>query len=265
MFVSLMNDHQKLEKTMIYGVRPCDEISKTTGFYQTDVIYISQKSPHIRLQKIIQKAKRSGAKIQQVASKKIEELTSRKKHQGVLLIRCENFIYPEISAQEIVSQPSGLYVLIERLNDPQNLGSIVRSMVAFGSQALIMNKKKTPPLGQVVWKVSTGALSHLPILWSNGCQNFIKKLKEKEINKRKSCFIGASLIGEPMKSIFLDQIQKKYQKIFLVLGDEENGISAALKNELDFLVRIPHSAKIDSLNVGVAAGIFLHSFSKKND
>ncbi len=255
---------KKIKETLeeiFYGVRPLDEISKTTGFYGSDIIYLSQRSPHIRLKNIIQKARRSGANIKFTTSLEIDQLSLGKKHQGVLLVRSEKISYPNIKIEEIISQPSGLYVLIERLNDPQNLGSIVRSMAAFGAEALVMNKKKTPPLGQVVWKVSAGALSQLPVLWANGCQNFITKLKEKSKNQIKSCFIGASLSGEPMCVNRLKEIHQEHKKIFLVLGDEERGISRGLLNELDFLLRIPHSPKINSLNVGVATGILLHSLS----
>ena len=256
----MKNNHKNFEE-IFYGVRPLDEISKTTGFYRSDIIYLSQKSPHIRLNNIIHKARRSGANIKITTSQEINKLSSGKKHQGVLLTRSEKFSYPDIQIEEIVAQRSGLYVVIESLNDPQNLGSMVRSMVAFGAQALIMNKKRTPPLGQVVWKVSAGALSHLPILWANGCQNFIKKLKKKSGNQVKPCFIGASLSGEPVCVNKLKGIHQEHKKIFLILGDEEHGISKYLMNELDFLLRIPQSAKINSLNVGVAAGILLHLLS----
>ena len=247
---------------MIYGIRPLEEISKTTGFYPSDVVYIAQRSPHIRLKRIIGKAKRSGARVEMVDAGRVNSLAKQKKNQGVLLARKETSTYPQVTFDELLRQTSGLYVLIERLNDPQNLGSLIRSMVAFDCRALIINKKKTPPLGPAAWKVSAGALSQLPVLWINGCGGFIAKFRTKN-SERSLCFIGADTHGESASEKNIQKILQAYKKIFLVMGDEERGISRELKSKLDISLRIPHSEKINSLNVGVAAGILLHSLQPK--
>ena len=245
---------------IIFGVHPLDELSKTTGFYESDRIYIALKKPRIRIQKIIHKTKKSGAKIIPTSLKNLSILANSENHQGIVLKRIENYSFKTLIMQDIIEQNHGIYVLIDRLNDPQNLGSIIRSMAAFGSKGLILNKKKTPPIGQAVWKVSSGAISRIPILWANGILSFLKRLGDLE-SQKSYVLIGVDSKGEALSGPRIEKINFQKQKVFLLLGEEEKGISEHLTPELNFRLKIPQSLDIDSLNVGVAAGIFLYRLS----
>ena len=234
-----------------------DELSKTTGFYKTDHIFTAFRKPNIRIKQIINKARKSGAAINLTSFKALNTLAGSEKHQGIILKRTEHHFFNESSIEEIAQERCGIYVLINRLNDPQNLGSIIRSMAAFGAKGLILNKKKTPPIGQVVWKVSSGAISHIPVLWVNGILNFLNQL-DRMVAQKSYVLLGADLNGEALNGSSLKKIDLQNQKVFFLLGDEEKGISEHLMPRLDLKLKIPHSPRIDSLNVGVAAGIFLY-------
>ena len=246
---------------LIYGIHPIDELSKTTGFYETDHLYTCLRKSNPRVQKMLHKARKSKASITLTSVKHLDTLTNAGKHQGIALRRIDRYPLEVLTTEELVRERHGIYILINHLNDPQNLGSIIRSMAAFGANGLILNKKGTPPIGQVVWKVSSGAIARIPVLWVSGILSFLKHLQS--LQARKSYFlIGADPRGKVIHEADLRKVDFKNQKIFLLLGDEEKGIAKHLISELDLRLRIPYNSTMDSLNVGVAGGIFLYILSK---
>ncbi len=241
---------------LIFGIHSVEEALKHTGLYNDDILYINKYTSNTRIRDLGRRAGRAKTQINRVDSRVIDEVVGRKvNHQGILLKRQKSYSIVTLTKDTIInSKEPGVYVLIDRLHDPQNLGSLIRSMVAFNVQGLILSNKHVPPVGEVVWKVSSGALAHLPILWISGVTNFLKTLK-----KSKDVYIiGADNSGEIITLDWLQDIKILYANIILVLGSEDKGISQAIVPYLDHRVRIEQSMKIDSLNVGVAGGILLY-------
>ena len=245
--------------SIIFGIHPVDELSIKTGFYDTDNIYVAHKKTNIRVQKILRRTKGNKAHIHYVSFSKITQMAQTQKHQGILLKRIENYRINMIREEKVLSSLEwGIYILIDRMNDPRNLGAIIRSMHVFEAKALILPKKNVPALGQTVWKVSCGALSHVPVLHVGGLPSFLNKCHKIDQIR----ILGADIRGKPFELKDIIEIKKEKRKIFLILGSEEKGISKAVLPYLHSTIKIPQSEQSNSLNVSVAAGIMLYLFSQ---
>ena len=166
----LNSNHNITEDTIIYGVHPLVETVLTTGFYQTDQLYIKRNMINERLKKIIQKASKTNVKIIYSTHKEISEILEKYnishnvKHQGIVLVRMELYLYNSITLAEILNAKKQLFLILDRIKDPQNLGSIIRTSLALGVKAILLSKKNSAPLGSTASKVSSGAMSKINFL-----------------------------------------------------------------------------------------------------
>ena len=244
---------------IIAGIHPIDEISKTTGFYESDIIYLSHKEPNPRLQKILFKAKRAGARIEYAPFKKLDEMSQTGKHQGIILKREEEQKYNEFTEDDFIFEhEAGLYVLIHKMDDPRNIGAIIRTMSAFGAKGIILSKTNTPPLGESAWKTSSGALAYMPVLFVNGLPSFLKRCQKAQTNM---FIVSADINGEHLSNQKIQELKKQYKKILIVLGSESKGVTSSLDEFINLKIKIPQNNSPDSLNVSVAAGIMIYPFS----
>ena len=244
---------------IISGIHPIDEIAKTTGFYESDILYLAHKELNPRLEKIVFKVKRSGAQIQYVPFKKLDEISQNGKHQGIILQREAIQSYKEFTEDEFLFEhDDGVYVVIHKMDDARNLGAIIRTMSAFGMKGLIIGKTNTPPLGELAWKTSSGALAYVPILFVNGVPSFFKRCEKASAD---FYVVSADINGEVMSHQKIQTIKKKYAKILIILGSENKGVDSSLDEFIDLKIKIPQKETPDSLNVSVATGILLYPFS----
>ena len=184
-----------------------------------------------------------------VSQNEINSLVGNVNHQGVI---AEIEEYKYISLEELIrknqNNSNSLLVLLDGIEDPHNLGAILRSVDAFGANGVIIGANRQVGLNSTVAKVSTGAIEYVDTCMVTNLNQTIQKLKEE------GYWIVAS-DGEAK----LDYRQVDYNntKIVLVVGSEGFGVSKLLLKNSDFIVKIPMVGHVNSLNASVACAIFL--------
>lgn len=213
-----------------------------------DRVYVQYNQKGSIINAIFVAAKKRGIKISQVPPDKFKEITSHPNSQGVAAIKSEQKFY---SLDEIISASKNkkypLLLLLDSIQDPQNLGAILRSAECSGVDGVIITKHNSAPVNQTVVKTSAGATEHLKIHIANNLVQVIQQLKDEEF-----WIVGSTL--EDAK----DYTSIDYKMpTALIMGSEEKGIRRLTAENCDFLVKIPMDGNIQSLNVSVATGILL--------
>ncbi len=165
-------------------------------------------------------------------------------HQGIIL-DMEDYQY--ISLDELVQKDIDSVIILDHIVDPHNFGAIIRTAVAAGIDAIIVPNDRQVLVNSTVAKTSVGAIYDIDIVLVTNLNNTIKKLKDNGF-----WIYGTVMNGENYTNIDYSG------KVCLVIGNEEKGISKLVKENCDYLVTIPISSKIDSLNASVAAGILIY-------
>ncbi|MBQ7136538.1 MAG: 23S rRNA (guanosine(2251)-2'-O)-methyltransferase RlmB [Bacilli bacterium] len=166
-------------------------------------------------------------------------------HQGIILY-IEDFKYADID--ELSDDESSVIVILDHLEDPHNLGAIIRTCEAAGIGGIVIPKDRSVDINSTVMKTSAGALENVKVSKVVNLVQTIKKLKDK----------GYWIVGTDMENS-VDYREIDYSgKIALIIGSEGFGMTKSVKDECDFIARIPMHGKINSLNASVAAGIMIY-------
>lgn len=154
--------------------------------------------------------------------------------------------YKYASLDELLVKENPLLVILDHLEDPHNLGAIIRTCEAAGVDGIIIPKDRSAEVNATVIKVSTGAINNVKISMVTNLSRTIKELKEK----------GFWIVGTDMIGTDYDSIDYK-GKTAIIIGNEGSGMSRIIKESCDFIATIPMTGKINSLNASVAAGIVI--------
>lgn len=219
-----------------------------------DKIMISNTAKKAGLKSILSLAKEQDIVVKYVDNKKLDLLCTNIHHQGILAISAVKK-YSTIEdmlklAKERNEAP--FLIIADSLEDPHNLGAIIRTAECAGAHGVIIPKRNSVGLTNVVGKVSAGAIEYVPVARVTNVVNTIKKLKEYGI-----WIYGADMNGECFTTAKLDG------PVALVIGSEGFGISRLVKENCDVLLTLPMKGKITSLNASVAAGILMFEISRQ--
>ena len=166
-------------------------------------------------------------------------------HQGIILDIKD---YQYIDINQVLKANSEFVVILDHLEDPHNLGAIIRTCEAAGVDAIIMPKDRQVQVNATVMKTSAGTLSNMKIATVSNLVNSIKKLKEN----------GFWIVGTALEDS-VDYRKIDYSgKIALVIGNEGKGMSRIVTEECDFVANIPMYGDVNSLNASVASGIMIY-------
>ncbi|WP_457548766.1 23S rRNA (guanosine(2251)-2'-O)-methyltransferase RlmB [Archaeoglobus sp.] len=147
----------------------------------------------------------------------------------------------------------GSFILfLDSVEDPQNMGAIMRSAEFFGCAGVVIPKRRCVQVNETVAKVSAGAVFHLDIARVENLANTLKKLKKFGIT-----VVGADLDGEPLRNVDLSP------PLAIVVGGEDKGLSKPVKKRCDFIAKIEGCGKINSLNLAVAGAIVMFEFRRR--
>lgn len=239
------NDESR-DKGYIIGRNPVIEALKSEK--QLDTIYVnSEASGSIGL--ICRMAKDRGIVVKQVSETKLTAMSNGASHQGVIAVgACAEYV----SVEDIlnVSKEKGtqpFIIICDEIEDPHNLGAIIRTAEAAGADGVIIPKRRSASLNQTVYKTSAGAASWLPVARVSNIPAAIDTLKENGV-----WIYGTDAKGEDYTKTDMTGA------IALVIGSEGFGMGRLVEEKCDFLVRLPMNGKITSLNASVAAGIFMY-------
>lgn len=195
---------------------------------------------------IAKEAKKQNTIVQYVKKERLDQLSETKKHQGVIAMAAA-YAYAEVedileNARKKGEQP--FLILLDGIEDPHNLGAIIRTANIAGAHGVIIPKRRAVGLTSTVAKTSAGALNYTPVAKVTNLTQTIKELKEQGI-----WFVGADMDGKTMYQLDLKG------PIAMVIGKEGEGLSKLVKENCDFIASIPMKGEIDSLNASVAAGV----------
>ena len=235
---------------IIFGRGPVSELLHSEQ--PVECIYMQKGSFGGTLGKLIFLAREKGVPIKHVDSRKLDELCNQETHQGVAaLVGAAHYCDIEDIFERAGDAPP-LIVLGDKIEDPRNLGAIIRTAEAAGAHGLIIPKRRSAGLSGIVSKASAGASAYLPVARVSGLPATIETLK-----KRGVWIYGADVAGQPYdKTDFSGPVA-------LVLGGEGSGLSRLVREKCDHLVSLPMHGKITSLNVSVAAGIILYEIARQ--
>ncbi|AFY59789.1 23S rRNA (guanosine(2251)-2'-O)-methyltransferase RlmB [Synechococcus sp. PCC 6312] len=237
------------ETDLIYGRHAV--LTALAGERRFNRIWITAPLRHDpRFLTLLEKAKTNGAVIDVVLPPRLDYLTDQGRHQGVAA-QVAAYSYLELAdliaqAQAKTHQP--VLIAAEGLNDPQNLGAIIRSAEAFGAQGMIIPQRRAVGITPAVAKVAAGALDHFAVARVVNMNQALETLKEAGF-----WLYGLAVNGsQPLVET------KLTGPVVLVIGAEENGLSLQAQKHCDQLVSIPLLGETESLNASVAAGVALY-------
>lgn len=221
---------------------------------QIDTLYLLQTASGGSLSKIIAKAKEQRIVIKQATAQKLDALSEGVNHQGVVAIAA---IAEYVSLQDLLQiakqkQEPPFLIICDEIEDPHNLGAIIRTAEAAGVHGIMIPKRRSATLTQTVYKTSAGAASVLPICKVSNLKQAIDSLKKEQI-----WIYSADMDGTPW-------CQVDYSGgAALIIGSEGKGVSRLLKEQSDFVVSLPMNGQINSLNASVAAGILMYEITRQ--
>lgn len=198
---------------------------------------------------ITQLAKKKKLVIQQAPKSKLDELTDGGNHQGVVL-SVAAFEYASIDDLFEQAEKKGeapFFVILDGIEDPHNLGSILRTADAAGVHGIIIPKRRAVQLTATVAKTSTGAIEHVPVARVTNLVNIVEELK-----KRNVWVFGTDMAGYDYRRWDANGA------VALIIGNEGRGISPLLKKKVDGMVTIPMVGHVQSLNASVAASLLIY-------
>lgn len=218
-------------------------------------IFIANGEKHGSINKIISIAKERKIVIVEVDRAKLNQMAMSDNHQGVIAI-VPPFDYCEVEdilEEANKKQEKPFILILDGIEDPHNLGSIIRTAEIAGVHGIIIPKRRAATVNSTVYKVSTGAVEHMKIARVNNLNETIKYLKDNDI----------WVCGTDMDAKNYYYNEKFDGPIAIVIGSEGFGMSRLVKENCDFLVKIPMKGKITSLNASVSAGIVIYEVVKQ--
>ncbi len=232
---------------ILYGINTVAEALKARG-RNFEWIGVAKERKDIRLRRVIEECRKIGVPVRFMSRQALDEVASNAAHQGLVAATSAK---QYSNLDDIVASRRGDYslvVVLDGVEDPHNLGAILRTADASGADGVVIPERRSATVTAAVAKVSAGASEHLPIAKVTNISRTLEDLKEKDL-----WIVGLDERGPQT----YDAIDYKMH-CAVVLGAEGKGLHDLVRRHCDFLVSIPMLGKVPSLNVSVAAGIMLY-------
>ena len=219
-----------------------------------DKLFVLEGCKDGPVQTILREAKKRDTIVNFVAKERLDQLSQTGRHQGVIALAAA-YAYGTVEDMLKISEEKGeppFLILLDNIEDPHNLGAIIRTANLSGAHGVIIPKRRAVGLTVVVAKTSAGAVNYTPVAKVTNLSNTIAELKDKGM-----WFVCADMGGTPMYDLDLKG------PIGLVIGSEGEGVSPLVKKNCDFVASIPMKGDIDSLNASVAAGVLAYEIVRQ--
>lgn len=206
------------------------------------------------IQSIMREARKSDTVVNFVTKERLDQISETKKHQGVIAYAAA---YHYVEVEDILNcarekgEPPFL-ILLDNIEDPHNLGAIIRTANLVGAHGVIIPKRRAVGLTATVVKASAGAINYTPVAKVTNLSQTMKELKKEGI-----WFVCADMDGTTMYDLDLTG------PMGLVIGNEGEGVSKLVKENCDFVASIPMKGDIDSLNASVACGVLAYEMVRQ--
>ncbi len=228
----------------IYGRKPViDAIDSGVKIYKAFVIKQNSKI----VDEIISKLQKANVEINFVDKRFFDKIDMN--HQGVM-VEAESFQYKDLKDLDKYQR----LIILDQIEDPHNLGAIIRSAESFGFDGVIIPERRSASVSPIVYKTSAGAINNINIIMVKNTNRAIEEIKE-------AGFWVYGLAGEASSPI--DQVDLK-GKVCLIVGNEGKGLSRLVRENCDILINIPMKGFVNSLNASVASAIAMYEVLRQN-
>ncbi len=250
----------RLSDDLLWGIHPVYEgLEKEPARFSEIIIHKERRGD--KIDSIVRNARKQGVRVSFVDSLKIVgEGGGQVRHQGVVARICESGL---VNFEELVGKlkekaaagEKCRVMVLDSLQDPHNVGAIIRSALASGAAAVLVTRERSAPLGGTAAKSSAGAMAHIDICQVTNLVNALKELKKHGF------WVFGAVKDAHAVSLFESDLTVP---ACLVVGSEGKGIRPLVKKECDVLISIPMKGSLDSLNSSVAAGVILFEAMRQN-
>lgn len=247
-----MSEEIKVENLMVEGRNAVIEAFRSGK--PVDKLFVLDGCQDGPVRTIIREAKKHDTIINFVTKERLDQISETKKHQGVIAYAAA-YEYSEVEDMLELAKKKGedpFLILLDNIEDPHNLGAIIRTANLAGAHGVIIPKRRAVGLTATVAKTSAGALNYTLVAKVTNLAKTMEELKEKGL-----WFVCADMGGESMYRLNLTG------PIGMVIGNEGDGVSRLVKEKCDFIASIPMKGDIDSLNASVAAGVLAYEIVRQ--
>ncbi len=219
-----------------------------------DKLFVLEHCKEGSMNTVLREAKKHDTVIQYVKKERLEQMSETGKHQGVIayIAAYEYATVDDILKRAEEKGESPFVVILDDIEDPHNLGAIIRTANLAGAHGVIIPKHRAAGLTATAVKASAGAINHTPVAKVTNIAKTIEELKDRGL-----WFVCADMGGTTMYELDLKGA------IGLVIGNEGKGVSRLVKEKCDFVASIPMFGDIDSLNASVAAGVLAYEIVRQ--
>ncbi|MBO7682188.1 MAG: 23S rRNA (guanosine(2251)-2'-O)-methyltransferase RlmB [Clostridia bacterium] len=247
-----MMEERELRDELIIGRNPVMEALRAGR--SIDTIFVSRGERQGSVGKIIAMARDAGILVKETDPKKLGFMCGNQNHQGVIakVAAHEYATLEDLFARAEEKGEAPFFIIADEVSDPHNLGAIIRSAECAGAHGVIVPKRRSAGLNFTVDKTSAGALEYLPVARVSNLPAAMEELKER----------GVWIYGTDMDGETWCQTDLK-GPLALVVGNEGKGMGRLVREKCDFILSLPLSGNISSLNASVAAGIVMYEVSRQ--
>lgn len=247
-----MREEKRTNENMIEGRNAVLEAFRSGK--TVDKLYVQDGCKDGPVQTILREARKQDTIVQFVGKERLSQLSETGKHQGVIA-SVASYAYSTVEEMLALAKERGedpFLILLDNIEDPHNLGAIIRTANLAGAHGVIIPKRRAAGLTAVVAKTSAGALHYTPVAKVTNLVKTMEELKEHGL-----WFVCADMDGERMYDLNLKG------PIGLVIGSEGEGVGRLVKETCDFVASIPMKGQISSLNASVAAGVLAYEIVRQ--
>lgn len=237
------------DEVTIAGIHPVYE-ALVSGGRSIRRIHLRRGSTSGKLAAILELARERGIPVLREDQFLLDRHAAGQLHQGVVAVAGG---LATISLEALISTPNPLVLVLDGVQDPQNLGSIIRTAETAGVSGIVIPERRSAPLSGAVLRASAGAADHVKMARVTNIVSALKTMKKNGI-----WVIGVDPLGELLWTDFDYRVA-----LALVLGGEHRGIRRLVRQHCDATVRLPVRGKVESLNVSVAAGVVLYEIVRQ--
>lgn len=242
----------RYEESIVEGRNPVIEAFRSGK--TVDKLFVLDGCQDGPIRTILREAKKRDTIVHFVSKERLDQLSQTKHHQGVIAV-CAAYAYAQVEDILQAARDKGedpFIILLDGIEDPHNLGAILRTANLAGVHGIIIPKNRAVGLTPTVAKVSAGAINYTPVARVTNLASAIDSLKKEGL-----WFACADMDGQLMYR------QNLKGPIGLVIGNEGSGVSRLVKEKCDFTISVPMKGDIDSLNASVAAGVLAYEIVRQ--
>lgn len=244
--------HEREVADMVVGRNPVIECLHAK--VPAEALYVAQGTGHDdRLSEAVAIAQSRGIPVSEVQKRTLDEMTGNGMHQGIGL-KIQPYKYADVFDLMSRVDGNGMFVVLDNITDPRNLGAVIRSAAAFGGDGVIIPERRSAQVTGVAWRTSAGTAARLPVAKATNLTRTIKQFKDNGY-----MVVGLDAGGEHT----LDTFDGACDPVVIVVGSEGKGISRLVRENCDVIMSIPTEEWVESLNASVAAGVVLSEFARQ--